>query len=132
VWDALFRYSWKAFEPQFNCVLDSLARLKSLLNSEKSEELILEAENLSDGMKNRCDQVDEERWQLESVIDKINPPNCHADQNAASEQRKESHSGRWVLQNFRAWRNITNTGSNPLLYMNGIPGAGINFKPNIF
>jgi hypothetical protein len=108
-----------------------------LLESEKSEELILEAQTLhgpadnhSDRMKNRCSQVDEERWRLESVIDKINPPNCHADQNAASEQRTESQSGRWVLQNddFQAWCNVNNASSNPLLYINGIPGAGIDFN----
>ncbi|OXV06214.1 hypothetical protein Egran_06018 [Elaphomyces granulatus] len=75
-------------------------------------------------------QVYEERWRLESVIDKINPQNCHADQNAASEQRTESQSGRWVLQNddFQAWRNVNNASSNPLLYINGIPGAGIDFN----
>ncbi|KAN0068061.1 hypothetical protein V8E54_013989 [Elaphomyces granulatus] len=76
-------------------------------------------------MRNQCNQVDEEWWQLKSIIDKIDAPNCDTDQNAASEQRKESQSGRWVLQNddFQAWCNVTNAGSNPLLYINGIPGA---------
>jgi hypothetical protein len=136
VWEALFQYSWRRFEPQFRCILDSLAAQKSLLNSDKSKELVLGAETLhvtaenhSEGMKNRHSEADEEQWRLEFVIDKINPPNCHADQNAASEHRKEIQSGRWILQNnyFQAWRNI-DASSNPLLYVNGIPGAGINFK----
>ena len=77
--------------------------------------------------------MDEEQWRLESIIDKINPPNCYADQNAASEQRKASQSGEWILQNehLRAWRNV-NADSNPLLYINGIPGAGMDFKSNSF
>jgi hypothetical protein len=137
VWEPLFRYAWKAFNPQFKDVLDSIARQKSLLKSEKSEELVLEtetlhgpAENNSDGMRNQCNQVDEEWWRLKSIIDKIDAPNCDTDQNAASEQRKESQSGGWVLQidDFQAWCNVTNASSNPLLYINGIPGAGIGFK----
>jgi hypothetical protein len=141
VWEALFRYSWKAFNPQFKGLLDSLARQKSLLKSEKSEEFVLEAEtshgpaeNHSDRMRNQCNQVDEEWWRLKSIIDKIDAPNCDTDQNAASEQRKESQSGRWVLQkdDFQAWCNVTNAGSNPLLYINGIPGAGIGFNLDSF
>jgi hypothetical protein len=140
VWEALFQYSWKRFEPQFKCILDSLTGQKSLLNSDKSKELVLGAETLhvpaenhSEGMKSRCNEADEEQWRLESVIDKINPPNCYADQNVASEHRKESQSGRWILQNnyFQAWHNI-NASSNPLLYINGIPGAGTNFESNSF
>jgi hypothetical protein len=108
-----------------------------LLKSEKSEEFVLEAEtsrglaeNHSDRMRHQCNQVDEEWWRLKSIIDKIDAPNCDTDQNAASEQRKESQSGRWLLQNddFQAWCNVTNAGSNPLLYINGIPGAGIGFN----
>jgi len=126
MWEALFRYSWKGFELQFRYILDSLARQKSLFNSSKSKELVL-------GAKTSHEQaaiMDEEQWRLESIIDKINPPNSHADQNAASEQRKASQSGEWILQNehLRAWRNVkVNVDSNPLLYINGIPGAGTNF-----
>ena len=127
MWEALFWYSWKEFEPQFRYILDSLARQKKLRNSGKSKGLVLEAETSHEQAAN----VDEEQWRLESIIDKINPPNCYADQNAASEQRKASQSGEWILQNehLRAWRNV-NADLNPLLYINGIPGAGTDFKSN--
>jgi hypothetical protein len=99
-----------------------------LLNSSKSKGLVFGAETWHEpGAK--MDEEQTEQWRLESIIDKISSPNCHADQNAASEQRKESQSGRWILQNdhLRAWRNV-NAISNPLLYINGIPGAGTDFK----
>jgi hypothetical protein len=138
VWKKLFHSSWRTFNTQFKRILDSLARHKDLLESEKSTVTVMEVQTLRTFAESRFNEMEsrfndmakeEKRRRLESVIDKINPPNCHTDQNAASEQRENTQSGKWLLGNdhFRAWCNV-NIDSNPLLYIHGIPGAGMDFK----
>jgi hypothetical protein len=71
----------------------------------------------------------EKRKQLALLIEKLDVPNYQWDQYLASEQRRRSQSGAWVLQeaHFQEWSE-TDTHSNPLLYIHGIPGAGMHFN----
>jgi hypothetical protein len=73
----------------------------------------------------------EKKKQLAVLIEKLNAPSYQLDQNVASEQRRKSQSGEWVLQNvcFRRWSDV-GTNSNPLLYIHGVPGAGMHVLLN--
>jgi hypothetical protein len=72
----------------------------------------------------------EKKKLLAVLIEKLKSPNYQLDQKAASEQRRRSKSGKWVLQNahFRKWSEM-DTNNNPLLYIHGVPGAGM--QPNL-
>jgi hypothetical protein len=69
----------------------------------------------------------EKRKQLTVLIEKLNAPDYNLDHCMASEQRRRSQSGTWVLQDvhFRKWSEM-DTKSNPLLYIHGVPGAGMH------
>ncbi|KAL2841782.1 hypothetical protein BJX68DRAFT_270965 [Aspergillus pseudodeflectus] len=62
---------------------------------------------------------------LDRILDKVNAPNCYLDQETSSEHRENLQSGKWVFdhEEFKQWRNAP-AGSNPLLYIHPIPGAG--------
>ena len=69
----------------------------------------------------------ERKRQLSLVLEKLEPPDYQIDHQTACEQRRQSRSGSWILQydTFRDWADIDNE-SSPLLYINGVPGAGMN------
>jgi hypothetical protein len=59
------------------------------------------------------------------VIEKIRPPNCQIDQDSARETTSGSQTGQWILRHkkLQDWMNYQST-EDPLLWLNGIPGAG--------
>ena|SRR5947207_2163886 len=71
----------------------------------------------------------EKKKQLALLIEKLDATNYQWDHRLASEQRRRNQSGTWVLQeeHFQEWSK-TDTHSNPLLYIHGIPGAGTYFN----
>ena len=75
----------------------------------------------------------EKKKQLSVVLEKLEAPNYQIDQYAASEQRRNSRSGDWILRDdmFREWAD-PHASKNPLLYINGIPGAGMNLLSDFF
>ncbi|CEN59396.1 hypothetical protein ASPCAL01847 [Aspergillus calidoustus] len=119
-WKQLFNSSWKVFNSKFKRILDSLERNKSLVESEKSSLTVYEIQNLRDDEAARFNET-----RLNGILNKINAPNCYPDQGNFLDQRYSSESGKWVLDNvnFKQWREAL-VGSNPLLYIHGIPGAG--------
>jgi hypothetical protein len=123
----LFSSSWKIFETQFRCILDSLGRHKDLIESEKGTLAVFEAQRVRELAEAHFKEISEleKRKQLTALIEKLNAPDYNLDHYVASEQRRRSQSGTWVLQNihFRKWSEM-DAKSNPLLYIHGIPGAG--------
>jgi hypothetical protein len=127
-WRRLFRSSWKTFETQFRHILDSLSRHKDLLESEKGTIAVFEAQRVRELAEAHIKEISEleKKKQLASLIEKLDAPNYQWDQYLASEQRQRSQSGTWVLQDvhFREWSEM-DTPSKPLLYIHGVPGAGM-------
>jgi hypothetical protein len=68
----------------------------------------------------------EKKKELAVLNEKLNAPNYQSDQYVASQQRRRGKSGEWVLQSvhFRKWSG-GDKNSNPLLYIHGVPGAGM-------
>lgn len=128
-WKMLFRFSWKTFETQFRRILDSLARHKELIESEKGTVTLFEIQDLHELTKLQFKEIvgREQMRQVSVLLEKLNAPNYHLDQCAASKHREGRSSGSWVLldEKFQKWANISTEG-NPLLYIHGIPGAGWN------
>lgn len=130
-WKSLFRSSWKTFETQFRRILDSLARHKDLIESEKGTVTLFEIQDLNERTKLQLKETTgrEQIRQVSVLLEKLNAPDYHLDQCAASEHRRGRSSGSWVLldEKFLKWANIS-AEENPLLYIHGIPGAGTNIR----
>ena len=128
-WRQLFHSSWKTFRTQFQCILTSLSRHKHLVESQAS---LVEYEQSNAArviaQSSFEDAAKAERLRrLLAVIEKINAPSTIADHEAFTELRQEyPPSGRWILQHpfFRNWKDFTCPHAD-LLWINGIPGAGI-------
>ena len=129
-WKKLFHSSWKTFKTQFQYLLGSLSRHKSLIENqaslldyEQSKLARVAAENSFGDIA----KAEKKRRSL-AVTDKIRPPNSRIDQDKAKETRQEyPESGKWILRqaSLRDWMDL-NRPNLPLLWVNGIPGAGIS------
>lgn len=121
-WKQLFHSSWKTFNSQFRRILDSLERHKNFIESEKSTLAVQEIQMLRDDEAARFHEL-----RLNTMLDKIDAPNSYIDQDNMSECRHNAESGNWVFNDkiFQQWREVLE-GSNPLLYIHGIPGAGVS------
>ena len=128
-WKKLFHSSWKTFRTQFQYILSSLSRHKSLIENQAS---------LLDYEQSKLDRIAaqnsfakiveaEKKKRLLAVTDKIRPPNSRIDQDKAEETRQAyPESGKWILRHayLRDWMDLS-CPNVPLLWVNGIPGAGI-------
>ena len=125
----MFRSSWKTFKTQFQYILSSLSRHKSLIESkaslieyEQSQAARLLAQNTFENIA----KAENLRRDL-AVTEKIHPPNTLSDHEVTIETRHEyPESGRWILRHpsLRDWMDFR-CPEIPVLWVNGIPGAGI-------
>ena len=126
-WKKLFDSFWKRFETRFRCILDSLGRHKELIESEKTTLTLIEVERMRERIESHVKDMDdmEKKRQLSVVQERIEASDYQTDHYAISEQRRQNHSGNWILQNelFREWTNA-DLKQPSVLYINGIPGAG--------
>lgn len=99
-----------------------------MIESEKGTVAVFEAQRVRELAEIHVKEILEleKRKQLALLIEKLGAPNYQWDQHLASEQRRRSQSGAWVLQDtrFREWSEM-DTNNNPLLYIHGVPGAGM-------
>ena len=111
--------------------MDSLSRHKDLIESAKGTVTVLEAQRVRELTEAQFKEISEleKKKQIAVLIEKLNAPNYQLDQYVASEQRRRSQSGIWVLQDiyFRKWSEM-GTQSNHLLYIHGVPGAGMQLR----
>lgn len=131
-WRQLFRSSWKTFRTQFQYILSSLNRHKNLVESqaglveyEQSRAARLAAQNSFEEIAKA-----ERLRRFLAVTEKVHPPNTLADHEGAVAIRQEyPESGKWILRHpsLRDWMDFTRP-NLPVLWVNGIPGAGI-FPP---
>ena len=128
-WRQLFRSSWKTFRTQFQYILSSLSRHKNLIESqaslaeyEQSKAARLIAQNSFEDVAKA-----EKLRRFLAVTEKMHPANTLTDHEGVLETREEyPESGRWILRHpcLRNWMDFTHP-NIPLLWVNGIPGAGI-------
>ena len=128
-WKKLFHSSWKTFGTQFQYILSSLSRHKSLIENQASLLDYEQSKFARVAAQNSFEEIAEAEKKRRSlaVTDKIRPPNTRIDQDKAKETRQEyPESGKWILQNafLRDWMDL-HCPDVPLLWVNGIPGAGI-------
>ena len=127
-WKKLFHSSWKTFRTQFQYILNSLSRHKTLIETQASLADYEQSKLARVAAKNSFEEIAEAERKRQSlaVTDKIRSPNPRIDQDKAKEARQEyPESGKWILRNasLRDWMDLE-CPNVPLLWVNGIPGAG--------
>ena len=127
-WKQLFRSTWKTFETQFQHILSSLSRHKSLIESRANSlefEQSLAARAVAQKSFKEIEAAETKRRSI-AVTEKLRPSNCNVDQEYAAQERAGfPQAGRWLLRRnqIREWMSLD---SNAVisLWLNGIPGAG--------
>ncbi len=127
-WKQMFRAAWKDFESKFQHLVDDLRIHKDLIESHASILQIQETQVERAHMRRQFAMIEQSQRQKKhlDVVTWLSAVNPILDHEAAISVR-QSHpsSGRWLLQDskMKAWLDHSRS-SVPLLWMNGIPGAG--------
>lgn len=129
-WRQLFRSAWKDFKTRFQHILDDLYRHKLLVERQASliEYQVSQAERAN--VRNSLTVLEEaERKNRHlAVVNWLSATDAILDQEASTAMRSEDPTaGRWVFEEpkMKAWVDPAKS-AVPLLWMNGIPGAGRN------
>ena len=128
-WKQLFRSSWKTFDTKYQVILSNLSRHKTLVESQASLVDYEQSKLARLATQNGFERIakGEQSQRLIAVIEKIHPPNTISDHEQAVEVRQEHPgTGRWILEvgRVKKWMDSSTT-DVPLLWVNGIPGAGM-------
>lgn len=146
MWKTVFHSTWKTFKSRFGSILNSLKRHRELLVDEKLNAVLLETQDMHDGLerqiqslvrdasdaksrqleKSRVDNDEHRRRQLQILSDKLNAPNYLSDHENAAEIRRSSPSGDWILDDptFKHWL-APDADQVQSIYLHAIPGAGM-------
>ncbi|KAI0157994.1 putative zinc finger protein [Hypoxylon sp. FL1284] len=129
VWQAVFGESWKTCKSRFSSIIHSIAQHRSLVESRATSSRIEEyQENIQQSR-----QIEEIRFneqnsrRVRDVLSWLRPTNVADDQAALVKAREDyPGTGKWLLGNslFNEWFDPQFPIIPPLLWLNGIPGAG--------
>lgn len=133
-WRDLFHATWKTFDTRFGPIIQSLRRRQELLQSEtvyasleqvhvmRKEIANMHEENTRTAEKHA---QEEHQSRMSLIKNRLRATEYSADQEAATQTRKESGAGEWLFQEpqYVSWSDI-NTMNHSVLYIHGIPGAG--------
>ncbi|KAI1477416.1 hypothetical protein F4774DRAFT_420091 [Daldinia eschscholtzii] len=133
-WKDMYHSVWKTFDSSISPVLHSLCKRRELLESEKSSAALYEIQRLRKDLSvmytEHQQHVDEERLQkhkarVSQIRERLHAPNYEIDQEMAAGNILIDSSGKWIFESneFQTW--YTNTFGHGILYLNGIPGAGM-------
>jgi hypothetical protein len=129
VWKQLFHATWKSFRTQFSGILENLRRHRRLVEGQANlaqfEEFQRARVTAEAEFRNLQDA--EQRHRRITVRDWLSAANTDIDQEKGANVRSDyPNTGRWLLANhhMQAWLNPEFC-STPLLWLNGIPGAGM-------
>lgn len=130
-WKHLFKSAWKDFKTSFQHILDDLSRHKLLVESQANLIQIQEAQADRAFIRNQFNMAEDANRQKRylDVMNWLSAADSVIDQEAAARVRSEVPStGQWILQDakVKAWVD-PNSSLIPILWMNGIPGAGMSF-----
>ncbi|KAJ2989302.1 hypothetical protein NUW58_g3537 [Xylaria curta] len=128
-WQQLFSESWDACKSRFSSIILNTARHRSLIESQASPSQIEESqENSHQSRRIEDDQLDElDLQRVRDVLNWLRAYNAEIDQDAHAKARAEyPQTGRWLLETtfFQEWFDPRFPTIPPLLWLNGIPGAG--------
>ncbi|KAH8594339.1 hypothetical protein B0O99DRAFT_574078 [Bisporella sp. PMI_857] len=128
MWKQLFRSAWNDFRTRFQHILDDLCRHKALIETQANLARIQESRNERAHVRNQFDMIEDDRRRRRhlDVINWLSAVDPRLDQEAARAIWQEyPASGQWLLVNekMKAWMD-SNSSLIPMLWMNGIPGAG--------
>ncbi|KAK2606195.1 hypothetical protein QQS21_003366 [Conoideocrella luteorostrata] len=128
-WEQLFETTWGIHKSRLHDITSSIARHRSLIESKASMPQIQESNILQQREHHqREEELDTERLgRLQAVNKWLKPTDVETDQVCYSRIRSECPgSGRWLLKktSFQEWFDPRYPVIPPLLWLNGIPGAG--------
>ncbi|KAI8715820.1 NACHT domain-containing protein [Fusarium sp. LHS14.1] len=133
-WKTFFSVTWKTFETKFGPIIQSLARKREMLESEKGSATLHAIQNLREDIANvqreqnaqaTMNDRENRRRRMREIQEKLQSPNYQLDQEMSAERRDGSASGLWIFDDstFQAWLH-GGPSSSKILYINGMPGAG--------
>ena len=139
MWKQLFQATWKTFRTRFSGLLENLRRHRQLVESQASivqfEELFQELQRgrvRAEAEFRSLKDVEKSR-RLNTVGVWLSAASASVDQEMYSKKRRKyPWSGRWLLNDnrFQAWFD-PEACATPLLWVNGIPGAGVLSFPSL-
>ncbi|KGO58231.1 hypothetical protein PEX2_067410 [Penicillium expansum] len=126
MWKQLFQATWSTYKMKFGPIVDSLKRHKQLFGDRVTFTQLEEIRSI--GLKTSEDlekqRKSEEMSQLREVQCWLNGADVVTDQDTLTRARSGNpQAGTWLLRHelFRSWKERN---KNPILWVNGIPGAG--------
>ncbi|KAI1147252.1 putative zinc finger protein [Nemania diffusa] len=128
-WQSVFSETWDVCKSRFSSIIHNIARHRSLIESQANPSQIEEVRGQSlASRKIQNDQLDEQDLQrIRDVNNWLRAPNVEVDQNNYTKARAEyPATGKWLLGTtlFKEWFDPQFAAIPPLLWLNGIPGAG--------
>ncbi|KAI0550332.1 putative zinc finger protein [Xylaria curta] len=128
-WQQVFRESWDTCKSRFSSIISSVARHGSLIESQASPTQIEEfRKSTLDSRESEDTRIDEQDLQrIRDTHSWLRAANVEIDQNNHAKTRAQyPGTGRWLLENmfFKEWFDPRFPTIPPLLWLNGIPGAG--------
>ncbi|KAI1113983.1 putative zinc finger protein [Nemania sp. NC0429] len=128
-WQHVFSESWNTCMSRFSSVILNIARHRSLLESQATPSRIEEVqEEIRQSQQIEAGQLDERDLQrIRQVHNWLRATDVEVDQHDHAKARSEyPGTGRWLLDTtaFKEWFNPQYPTIPPLLWLNGIPGAG--------
>ncbi|KAI8630498.1 putative zinc finger protein [Xylariaceae sp. FL1651] len=128
-WQQVFTESWDTCKARFSGIILDIARRRSLIETEATPSQIEEVQDtIQQSRQIEGGQLDEKDLQrIRDVHNWLRAPKVEIDQNNHTKARAEyPGTGRWLLETtfFKEWFNPRFPTIPPLLWLNGIPGAG--------
>ncbi|KAI9150828.1 Transcriptional regulator CRZ1 [Paramyrothecium foliicola] len=128
-WEMLFTETWSTYQSRISNIISNIARQRSLIESHASTvQTEVVEQDFHDTQQREDDEFEEEDLRrLQIVTNWIRATNVAVDQDEFLKARTEyPGTGQWLLDNtlFNEWFDPQYPTIPPLLWLNGIPGAG--------
>ncbi|KAF2492653.1 hypothetical protein BU16DRAFT_551492 [Lophium mytilinum] len=129
LWKQMFDATWKTYKSRFSGIISNMSRHRSLIERQAT---LSQIEDFQESRRIENDRFEaeiknEELRRSHSVYNWLNATSIDTDQYHLSKIRADyPGTGRWLLANptFHDWFNPQFGAIPPLLWLNGIPGAG--------
>ncbi|KAI1121431.1 putative zinc finger protein [Nemania abortiva] len=128
-WQQLFSETWTACKSRLSNIIHSINQRRSLIESQATPSQIEEVRgNIQQSRQIEDHELDEQNLRrIKAVHNWLSATNVDTDQDNYTKTRAEyPTTGQWLLGNtlFQEWFNPRFPTIPPLLWLNGIPGAG--------
>ncbi|KAI3335699.1 putative zinc finger protein [Ustulina deusta] len=128
-WQQVFSESWDTCKSRFSSIILNIAQHRSLIESQATlSEIEAVQENIQQSRQIQNRQLDDQDLQrIRDVHNWLRATNVEVDQDNHAKARAEyPGTGRWLIETalFQDWFNPRFPTIPPLLWLNGIPGAG--------